>query len=236
VKAGVAQGTAAGVALAQERTPLAQLLHALNQPLTGLQCSMEVALGATRSAEQYRQGLREGLELTARMRELVAAIREVVDGQEDGREDGQEDAHAEETVELNSVLQEALLDLKPVAESRGVGVNLSCDSPLLVGAERRRLFALAFRLIEAALGLAAAGSELRVEVGGAAATLRVLWHGERPSAFSRSDVALLVAQAGWEQIGAEWRRERDENGETVTISLARTCGATEHAGASLLNS
>jgi signal transduction histidine kinase len=227
VKAGVAQGTAAGVALAQERTPLAQLLHALNQPLTGLQCSMEVALGATRSAEQYRQGLREGLELTARMRELVEAIREVVDGQEDAG------AEAEETVDLNSVLQEASLDLKPVAESRGVGVNLSCDSPLLVGAERRRLFALAFRLIEAALGLAAAGSELRVEVGGAAATLRVLWHGERPSAFSRSDVALLVAQAGWEQIGAEWRRERDENGDTVKISLARICGGKRNAGALL---
>lgn len=230
MKAGVAQGTAAGVALAQERTPLAQLLHALNQPLTGLQCSMEVALGATRSAEQYRQGLREGLELTARMRELVEAIREVVDGQEDAG------AEAEETVDLNSVLQEASLDLKPVAESRGVGVNLVCDSPLMVGAERRRLFALAFRLIEAALGLAAEGSELRVEVGGTGRTLRVLWRGERPSVFSRSDVALLVAQAGWEQIGAEWRRERDENGETVTISLARTCGATEHAGASLLNS
>jgi signal transduction histidine kinase len=227
VKAGVAQGTAAGVALAQERTPLAQLLHALNQPLTGLQCSMEVALGATRSAEQYRQGLREGLELTARMRELVEAIREVVDGQEDAG------AEAEETVDLNSVLQEASLDLKPVAESRGVGVNLVCDSPLMVGAERRRLFALAFRLIEAALGLAAAGSELRVEVGGAAATLRVLWHGERPSAFSRSDVALLVAQAGWEQIGAEWRRERDENGETVKISLARICGGKRNAGALL---
>jgi hypothetical protein len=227
VKAGVAQGTAAGVALAQERTPLAQLLHALNQPLTGLQCSMEVALGATRSAEQYRQGLREGLELTARMRELVEAIREVVDGQEDAG------AEAGETVDLNSVLQEASLDLKPVAESRGVGVNLVCDSPLMVGAERRRLFALAFRLIEAALGLAAAGSELRVEVGGAAATLRVLWHGERPSAFSRSDVALLVAQAGWEQIGAEWRRERDENGETVKISLARICGGKRNAGALL---
>ena len=61
------------------RGPLAQLLHALNQPLTGLQCSMEVALASPRTVEQYAQGLREGLELTERMRALVEAIREVAD-------------------------------------------------------------------------------------------------------------------------------------------------------------
>jgi hypothetical protein len=41
-----------------------QLLHGLNQPLTGLQCSMEVALAAPRTVEYYTQRLREGLELT----------------------------------------------------------------------------------------------------------------------------------------------------------------------------
>ena len=32
-----------------KRSPLGQLLHALNQPLTGLQCSMEVALAVPRT-------------------------------------------------------------------------------------------------------------------------------------------------------------------------------------------
>ncbi len=62
------------------RSPLAELLHALNQPLTGLQCSMEVALAGPRTNEEYVQGLREGLVLTGRMRVLVEAIREVMDG------------------------------------------------------------------------------------------------------------------------------------------------------------
>jgi hypothetical protein len=35
---------ATSLANASIRSPLARLLHALNQPLTGLQCSMEVAL------------------------------------------------------------------------------------------------------------------------------------------------------------------------------------------------
>jgi hypothetical protein len=35
--------------LSHPRSPLVQLLLALNQPLTGLQCSMEVALASGRS-------------------------------------------------------------------------------------------------------------------------------------------------------------------------------------------
>jgi hypothetical protein len=56
------------------------LLHALNQPLTGLQCSMEVALASPRPIEYHVPRLREGLDLTERMRSLVDAIREVADG------------------------------------------------------------------------------------------------------------------------------------------------------------
>src|SRR5258708_36391313 len=59
------------------RSPMEQLLHGLNQPLTGLQCSMEVALASPRSVEYYVQGLRDGLALTERMRTLVEAMREV---------------------------------------------------------------------------------------------------------------------------------------------------------------
>jgi len=55
------------------------LLHALNQPLTGLQCSLELALVSPRPAEQYVRTLREGLELTGRMRVLVQAVRELAD-------------------------------------------------------------------------------------------------------------------------------------------------------------
>src|SRR5271155_2287298 len=71
------------------RSPLGQLLHALNQPLTGLQCSMEVALAAPRTPEQYARGLREGLELTERMRTLVEAIWNAAVGEEE-RSDGLE--------------------------------------------------------------------------------------------------------------------------------------------------
>jgi signal transduction histidine kinase len=199
------------------RSPLAWLLHALNQPLTGLQCSMEVALAGPRTPEQYVRGLREGLELTERMRALVGAIREVTDVEEERNE-------APQMTELKPVFEEALDDLGPVAEGKSVRMTLDCPAAfgLAVKAERRRADAVVFRLLESALSLAARGTALRIETGAAAAGewVRIRWHaGRPPSAFSRPELGLLVAQAGLERAGAEWERERTETLETVTVRL-----------------
>jgi signal transduction histidine kinase len=222
---------AASLPKSEARSPLAQLLHALNQPLTGLQCSMEVALASPRTAEQYVRGLREGLELAERMRALVEAIREVADGE------GEVEENAElETIEWKTVLGEVLDDLKPVAEVKNVRITLdgSAASSLAVKAGRRRLSSLVFRSLESALSLADRGSALKIEMGGeedvaggvaadvaaGEAWIRIRWHaGPQPSAFSRPELGWLVAQAGWERAGAKWERERAGNLETVTIRL-----------------
>ena len=206
------------------RSPLARLLHALNQPLTGLQCSMEVALGSPRTAEQYVQGLREGLGLTERMRALVEAIREVADGEEKKDQDV-------ETTDLKTVLGEVFEDLKPVAEVKSVRVTLDCAkaSSLAVTAGRRRMGTVVFRFVESVLSLADAGSVLQIEAGDvpdealiAGSWIRLRWHAGSPiSVFSRPELGLLVAQAGWERAGARWERERTENRETVTVRLPR---------------
>jgi signal transduction histidine kinase len=229
----------ASIPLSRARRPLEQLLHGLNQPLTGLQCSMEVALASMRTPEQYVQGLREGLELTERMRALVEAIREVVEaGQEQEEEKNVEEKKenqekAQETIELQVLLREAADGLGPVAEEKGVRMTLESAAPhpysypLPVRAERRRLGTVAFRFLESALSLAARGSAVRIETGGepAGAWIRVRWHAARPrTEFSRPELGLLVAQAGWERIGGEWVRERIESRETVTIRLASQSG------------
>src|SRR5579863_8354522 len=68
--------------LTASRSPLQHLLHALNQPLTGLHCSLELALVGQRTPEQYVRALSEGLELAGRMSVLVGAIRELVETEE----------------------------------------------------------------------------------------------------------------------------------------------------------
>ena len=199
------------------RSPLAQLLHALNQPLTGLQCSMEVALAGPRTPEQYVHGLREGLVLTERMRALVEAIRELVD-QDEEKDEGPG------TADLAMLLREAQEGLQPVAETKSVCCTLNGPAPCLatVRTGPRRLEAILFRLLESSLSLAARGSALRIETGGAPAEVwvRLRWHGGRPpSAFSRPELGLLVAQAGLERAGGVWERERTDSLVTVTVRL-----------------
>jgi signal transduction histidine kinase len=225
--AGEARSPRKAIALAArgERSPLEQLLHALNQPLTGLQCSMEVALASPRTPEQYVQGLREGLELTGRMRALVEAIREVADV------DGETDDGAE-AIELAALLREVADELKAVAEVKSVRITLdgSTASSVRVKAGRRRLSSLVFRMLESVLSAGDQGSAMQIETSGAAdvaadvntdrAWVRIRWHAEkRLGEFSRPELGLLVAQAGWEGVGAKWERKRTETRETVTIWL-----------------
>jgi hypothetical protein len=217
---------------AEARSPLERLLHALNQPLTGLQCAMEVALASPRTAEQYVQGLREGLELTERMRALVGAIREVLDGAQEQEAGEKSSDQSVEAIDLKALLREVLEDLKPVAEAMGVRVTLDCSgaSSLALVAGRRRLGGVAFRCVESILSLADAGSGLQIDAGDEPPEkieikskmnwIRLRWHaGSLGPEFSRAELGLLVAQAGWERAGAKWERERTKNLETVIVRL-----------------
>lgn len=211
------------------RRPLERLLHALNQPLTGLQCSLEVALAAPRSLEYYQQRLREGVELAERMRALVEAIREVAE------ESGGGEAPA--ATDANAVLREVLEGLELVAEAKKVRilVESSAEFSLTLDLTRPRAMALLFRMIEAALTLAHWGSEVRIQTRGlkaggaksgpakatgAEAWIGMRWQGAHAPEFSRPELGLLVAQAAWEGMGARWERERVENSESVTVWLA----------------
>ena len=203
------------------RTPLAQLLHALNQPLTGLQCSLELALIGPRSPEQYIRVLRDGLELTARMRSLVEAIRELADAEPDGAEELT-------TVGLDILLRETAEELQPVAEVREIRVVLELDAPLTVQAARRRLCGVVFRFLESALSLAAPASVFRIATSREKnqGRLAVSWE-EGPEApehspVSRPELGLLIARVGWNRIGARWEAERKANSQRVTIHLPIT--------------
>lgn len=217
---------------AHSRGPLAELIHALNQPLTGLQCSMEVALASPRTNEQYAQGLRDGLVLTERMRELVQAIREVADLQGDDENKIDEES---EPLELHSLLRGVIEDLTPVAAEKRLGVVLEfsgvCQAKIRVAP--REATALVFRLLESIVSLARVGTELKLETGSVHARgwLRIQWQGEPDSSpLTRGEIAMLVAQAGWERLGAEWQRRRTDACEIVALSFRGPIGRVK-AGA-----
>jgi hypothetical protein len=201
----------------RERNALAYLIHALNQPLTGLQCSLELATRAPRRAEQYVRTLREGLELTARMRALVEALHELV-------ESPASESDQTQPFELNKLLRDAVDDLLPVARQKRVEISLSAEDTIEVDTDRRHLAALTFRLLDSALSLASSESEMRITTrpDGACACLIVSWTpGPVPahSPFSRPELGLLVARAGWEQASAKWHSLADAGTQTCTIHL-----------------
>jgi K+-sensing histidine kinase KdpD len=218
-----------------ERSPMAQLLHALNQPLTGLQCSMEVTLACPRTPEQYAQGLREGLELTERMRALVEAMREITDIEEEKEEKGKMKSEA---IEMIALLRETVEELRPVAEMNNIGIALDFPptSSCMVKTAGPQMATVVFRLLDSVLGLAAPGTTLRVESGlePHAICIQMRWQPEGPrSACSRPELGLLIAQARLQQSGAKWERakikmnenenenENENATETLTIRLPR---------------
>jgi signal transduction histidine kinase len=206
----------------QGRRPLAHLLHALNQPLTGLQCSMELAIASPRRPDQYVQTLREGLELAARMRCLVEALRELAELEQGKR-------LRVDLVRLDELFAEISEELRPVAEAKRARIemqvqktNQAADGSYAVRADRRQLTALAFHLIESALSLAHAGSTLRLSCASQAgeAQVAISWvPGAAPahSPFSPPELGLIVAQAGWEQAGARWMES--QNGQMRNCNL-----------------
>jgi hypothetical protein len=203
----------------QSRSPLAHLLHALNQPLTGLQCSLELAVAGRRRPEEYVRTLREGLELTERIRILVEAIRELTDDQPE--------SEAPETFHFDRLLRDTTDDLLPVADAFGVHLLLVSSVPLPVKTGRRCLAALIFRFLESGLALTQKGSYLQIVVAPEPEQIRlaVSWNqGPAPehSPFSRPELGLLIAQDGFERAGAKWtyRQERATQICTVHLPLA----------------
>jgi hypothetical protein len=220
--------TAAGLARAPHspaRSPVQDLLHALNQPLTGLQCCLELAAARPRSLEEYELTLREAIELTGRMRHLVEALQAVSEIQT---------ASTEPVTDflLDELFSTTLDELRPLADQRHVHVNVGEPRPLAVQAPRHRLKTSVFQFLEAALSLAQENSTVQVkahEQFGFAA-IDITWlEGEHPAGLpsSRPELALLIAQAGWEACGGTWTQSLAADVRTCRLQMP-TSSARSH--------
>ncbi len=198
------------------RSPLAYLLHALNQPLTGLQCSLELATATPRPAEDYVRTLHEALDLTARMRSLIEALREFAEPGPVAPEDAG-------PVRLDGLLLATVCELEPVAEDRRIHLQVAAEA-LSVRGSRTGLASLLFRTLECALSLTEEGGDLCIlaapEAGRAGVSFS--WRPGAPPAhspFSRPELGLLIAHANWQRLGAKCTLERKLEMQTCRIQL-----------------
>jgi len=214
--------------LSPSRSPLQHMLHALKQPLTGLHCSLELALVGQRTPEQQVRTLREGLELAGRMSVLVAAIGELVEAQEETQQerrqvdenegDGVQQRNAgggqRELIALDVLLRQLVDELQPVAGAKQGQILLHSNVPLPVYASRHQLAGAVFRFLDSALSLTASGGDLRIRAHpeSGQARLQVRWEagdaGTEVDLSSRPELGLLLAEAGWKRLGGAWSRER----------------------------
>jgi len=195
---------------------LGLLLHALNQPLTGLQCSLELASAGPRSAEQYRRTLQDALELVERVRILVETLRELAEARPPKTEDLQ-------MFPLDALLRETVDSLRPVAEIKQVWIKATSKVSVPLQADRG-LPARIFRLLDSALSLAQEESTLEIAatVGNDALCLALSWTpGAVPaySPFSRPELGLLIAQTEWERAGAKWDQLRSNGREIYIVRI-----------------
>lgn len=201
---------------AKGQSALAHLIHALNQPLTGLQCSMELALSGRRPAEYYIRTLEEGLKLVSRMRLLAEGLRELADIRFIERQ--------ATAVQLDEVLREVAGELGPVAEKKNVRLDVAIPAQLTIEASRSHCATIFFRLLDAVLGLSREGSKLEILAAGeqGAVRIRVSWLGTRAlqdSEFPGPAIGVLISQAELEQMGAVWRQVRNGDSHCCEIQL-----------------
>jgi len=135
---------------------IADLFHALNQPLTTLRCSLELTLIQPRTPEQNAETIKQALSQAEQASWVAAGLRELVASDDPGDE--------REVVELEVCLQQVVLDLLPLAEAAGVYVSVRRSSACFVLFEPLRLRRALFYLLEYALDSAPRGGTIKIEI------------------------------------------------------------------------
>ncbi len=213
----------------EPRQLVCDLFHQLSQPLTTLCCSLELAQLQTPTAEQYSEIVSRTREQAEKASWLATAIRELFDAGQAG-EDG-------EVLELRWVVEDAVTDLLPVAQSVGVQVCYSPRSPYPVWFDAQRLRQGLFHLL--AFGFASGGPgvvmTIELEERGAEVVLRLTLSGRgefdgAPAAGPNHDhlpdgmarrLGLGIARAIFEAAGGSLRLQRATDCLSVEVGLLR---------------
>jgi K+-sensing histidine kinase KdpD len=212
---------------------VADLFHALSQPLTTLCCSLELTLQQTPTEKQYRESVTRALAQAEQVSWLATGIRELLDAAEA--------APDLEVLQMQAAVQDAVSDLLPVAELAGVRICYLPRSPGSVRFEARRLRRGLFHLLSFVVGWGG-GAVVRIELSesGEQVVLALIVSGEgipreamesAESPASLSDDALPrdltrrlelgIARATFEAAGGSFSAVREVKSMIVEVRLPR---------------
>ena len=219
--------TARGNKLEQESL-LPELLHALNQPLTSLRCSLELALLQPRDSDEYRRRLRESLKLTEDITVLASGIRELIDVEQPVAQP--------RAVLLDKVLRSSTRELMPLADTEGIGISVLCTTALTALGDEQQLSTAVIYLLSFLLNRANKGGELNVQAKQDGEEIALAFEldqsgehsGGKPVAkagAARAYLRLLVARRIFEMAGGTVEVDLDSRRISIRIRLPRVSAA-----------
>jgi two-component system, OmpR family, sensor histidine kinase VanS len=225
-----------GTKLEQESL-LPELLHALNQPLTSLRCSLEVTLLQPRDSDEYRRRLRESLKLTEDIAVLASGIRELIDVEQPIAQP--------RAVSLDKVLQFSTRELMPLADAQGVGISVLCTPSLTVLGDEQQLSTAIIYLLSFLLNRSSQGGEVNVQAKRDGEEIALAFElsesvtqgsGSKPPAkpgAARAYLRLLVARRIFEVAGGTVRVDLDSKRGSIRIRLPRLRAMEENSASSM---
>jgi light-regulated signal transduction histidine kinase (bacteriophytochrome) len=147
---------------------ISEVFHDLSQPLTALQCTLELSLCRDHTAEELQASLQTALQNAERLRQrlvMIRALNDIVDA-EDGKRD----------TDLNALLCELQEDLSLLFEEAGRRFEVAlCSESVTARGDRVKLLRALFYFAEYLFRYSSEGSltELRLSKQEQAAMLQV---------------------------------------------------------------
>lgn len=156
-------------AFQRQRQFTADASHELRTPLTMLASQVDVTLARARSAAQYRRVLTSMREDITRMNALVSELLLLA------RADAGQEVLGRERLALESLVDDVLLSMMPLAQTRGIRLERGEGRPVLLEGDQTRLTQLVINLVDNALKYTPAGGTVTatVDQDGPWAVLRV---------------------------------------------------------------
>jgi len=231
----VDMSAAHGTKLEQESL-LPELLHALNQPLTSLRCSLEVTLLQPRDSGEYRRRLRESLKLTEDITVLACGIRELIDVEQPIAQP--------RAVSLDKILQFSARELMPLAAAEGVSISVLCTPSLTALGDEQQLSTAIIYLLSFLLNRSSKGGEVNVQAKRDGEEIALAFElsesvtqgsGSKPPAqpgAARAYLRLLVARRIFEVAGGTVRVDLDSKRGSIRICLPRLRATEENTASS----
>lgn len=197
-----------------------ELFHRLSQPLTALNCSLDLCLRLPRSKDEYAAALRTALQLTQQAIQITNYTREVALADDPG-----------ECVEvdLSQLVDEVLEDLTPVAGAKGIVLRKTVAPGKFVQGNREKLRVAFFRLLGTALDRSDENATLSIELS-VADEITLHTGSESVSASSvlidlgEDDGGYTLCAHSVRALGGSMKK-RSGSGEDVVIYLPQTLSA-----------